>query len=82
MTRQTFCLVPSQQRRGGQVFFGGVQPAVRVMFERTELLPLIVRDHLFWSADQAIVRAYRAHRAAGCAHCAAIDTEPLGMVAH
>lgn len=70
MTRQTFCLVPSQQRRGGQVFFSGVQPAVRVMFERTELLPLIGRDHLFWSADQAIVRAYRAHRAAGCAHCA------------
>jgi sulfate permease, SulP family len=62
-------IVEEQQGRGGNVFFSGVQPAVREMFGRTGLTALVGEDHLFWSADQAIVAVHRAHEAEGCAHC-------------
>ncbi len=48
-------IVERQQRRGGLVFFSGVQPAVRQQFERTGLLALIGEDRVVWSADRAIM---------------------------
>jgi SulP family sulfate permease len=48
-------IVERQQHRGGMVFFSGVQPAVRQLFERTGLLALIGEDHVVWSADRAIM---------------------------
>jgi SulP family sulfate permease len=48
-------IVEEQRRRGGTVSFSGLQPAVREMFGRTELLKTIGEEHIFWSADQAIV---------------------------
>jgi SulP family sulfate permease len=48
-------IVELQQRRGGLVFFSGVQPAVRQLFERTGLLALIGEDRVVWSADRAIM---------------------------
>jgi SulP family sulfate permease len=61
-------IVERQQRRGGLVFFSGVQPAVRQQFERTGLLALIGEDRVVWSADRAIMAVdalYRREAAAG-----------------
>nr|PZN23914.1 MAG: SulP family inorganic anion transporter [Chloroflexota bacterium] len=62
-------IVREQPRRDGDVYFSGVQPAVREMFARTGLTELVGQDHIFWSADQAIVAVHRAHEESGCAHC-------------
>ncbi|HWQ12323.1 MAG TPA: SulP family inorganic anion transporter [Roseiflexaceae bacterium] len=62
-------IVEEQRRHGGDVYFSGVQPAVREMFGRTGLTELVGADHLFWSADQAIVAVHLAHEADGCGHC-------------
>jgi SulP family sulfate permease len=64
-------IVEEQRRRGGDVYFSGVQPSVREMFGRTGVAALVGADHLFWAADQAIVAVHQAHEREGCAHCAA-----------
>jgi SulP family sulfate permease len=51
-------IVEEQQRRGGTVYFSGVQPAVREMFARTGLLALVGEEKIFWSADQAIMAVH------------------------
>lgn len=48
-------IVERQQHRGGMVFFSGVQPAVRQVFERTGLIALVGEDRVVWSADRAIM---------------------------
>jgi SulP family sulfate permease len=48
-------IVESQRHRGGEVFFSGLQPAVREMFGRTGLLARVGEERIFWSADQAIL---------------------------
>lgn len=50
-------IVEEQQRRGGAVYFSGVQPTVREMFDRTGLTARVGADHIVWSADQAILAA-------------------------
>jgi SulP family sulfate permease len=62
-------IVEEQRHRGGDVYFSGVQPAVRAMLARTGLVDLLGEDHLFWSADQAIIAVHLAHEAEGCSHC-------------
>ena len=53
-------IVEEQRRRGGTISFSGLQPAVREMFGRTGLLKTIGEEHIFWSADQAIVAIHGA----------------------
>lgn len=62
-------IIEEQNQRGGDVYFSGVQPAVREMFNRTGLLKLVGDDHVFWSADQAIVAVHHRHQADGCSYC-------------
>ena len=56
-------IVEEQRRHGGTVSFSGLQPAVREMFGRTGLLKMIGEQHIFWSADQAIMAIHGAQPA-------------------
>jgi SulP family sulfate permease len=56
-------IVEEQHKRGGVIYFSGLQPAVRAMFVRTGLLAQIGEDRIFWSADQAIVASHSARGA-------------------
>jgi sulfate permease, SulP family len=62
-------VVEGQHRRGGDILFSGVQPAVQQMMERTGLLELLGDNALFWSADQAIMAAHQTRAAQGCTRC-------------
>jgi SulP family sulfate permease len=62
-------IIEEQHHRGGNVFFSGVQPAVREMFKRTGVLALVGEEQVFWSADQAILAVHRQHAKTGCPHC-------------
>jgi SulP family sulfate permease len=53
-------IVDEQHRRGGTIFFSGLQPAVREMFSRTGLLRTVGEENIFWSADQAIMAIHGA----------------------
>jgi MFS superfamily sulfate permease-like transporter len=53
-------IVEEQHRRGGAVFFSGLQPAVREMFSRTGLLSTVGEKYIFWSANQAIMALHGA----------------------
>jgi SulP family sulfate permease len=53
-------IVEEQRRRGGAVYFSGLQPAVREMFNRTGLLAEVGEQNIFWSADQAILALHAA----------------------
>jgi sulfate permease, SulP family len=53
-------IIEEQRHRGGTVAFSGLQPAVREMFGRTGLLKTIGEEHIFWSADQAIMAIHGA----------------------
>jgi sulfate permease, SulP family len=53
-------IVEEQRRRGGTIFFSGLQPAVREMFGRTGLLKTVGEENIFWSADQAIMAIHGA----------------------
>jgi SulP family sulfate permease len=46
-----------QHHHGGHLLLTGLQPSVERIFERTGLLDLVGRGHVFWSADQAILHA-------------------------
>jgi len=46
----------SHASQGGTIYLTGLQPAVREIFARTGLIRSIGEQHVFWSADQAIVR--------------------------
>jgi sulfate permease, SulP family len=46
-----------QHQQGGHLLITGLQPQVERLFERTGLLELVGRQHVFWSADQAILHA-------------------------
>ncbi len=48
-------IVEEQQRRGGRVFFSGVQPSVREMLDRTGVTARVGAEQIVWSADQAIL---------------------------
>lgn len=48
-------IVEQQRHIGGDVYFSGLQPNVNEMFKRSGLLSMLGEDHIFWSADQAIV---------------------------
>lgn len=48
-------IVEQQRHIGGDVYFSGLQPSVNEMFKRSGLLNMLGEDHIFWSADQAIV---------------------------
>ncbi|HEU4327088.1 MAG TPA: SulP family inorganic anion transporter [Roseiflexaceae bacterium] len=50
-------IIEEQQRRGGRVFFSGVQPSVREMFDRTGITARVGAEQIVWSADQAILAA-------------------------
>ena len=63
-------IVEEQHHRGGEVYFSGVQPAVREMFGRTGLAALVGDGRVFWSADQAIMAVHHEHAATGCGYCA------------
>ncbi len=52
---------------GGVLMLAAVNDKVRAYLERAGLTELIGENHIFWSADQAIVAA----EALGCAHCQA-----------
>jgi sulfate permease, SulP family len=62
-------IIEEQHARGGDVYCSGVQPAVREMFRRTNLTEMLGADHIFWSADQAIMAVLEEHRATGCTGC-------------
>jgi sulfate permease, SulP family len=64
-------IAEEQHARGGAVYFSGIQPAVREMFNRTGLGALVGANHIFWSADQAIIAVHHEHAATGCTFCAA-----------
>ncbi|HNS01364.1 MAG TPA: SulP family inorganic anion transporter [Anaerolineae bacterium] len=53
------------QAAGGVLMLAAVNDKVRAYLERAGLTELIGENHIFWSADQAIVAA----EALGCAHC-------------
>lgn len=63
-------IVEAQRHRGGEVYFSGLQPAVREMFGRTGLLARIGEDRIFWSADQAILALHGGAPAADSAPAA------------
>jgi SulP family sulfate permease len=46
-----------QLKKGGLVYFTGLAPQVRRMFERAGLVELFGEDKFRWSADQAILKA-------------------------
>jgi sulfate permease, SulP family len=62
-------IIEEQHARGGEVYCSGVQPAVREMFNRTNLTDILGADRIFWSADQAIVAVHERHKATGCEGC-------------
>jgi sulfate permease, SulP family len=68
-------IIEEQQKRGGDVYFSGVQPAVREMLKRAGVLELVGEDHVFWSADQAIMAVHQSHEATGCTNCRQIADE-------
>lgn len=79
-------LVEEQRRRGGDLFFAGLQPAVRQMIERAGLLEQVGEAHICWSAVEAIVVAHNNHAQSDCPHCRglaplALVDEPLAVVA-
>jgi SulP family sulfate permease len=47
-----------QLKKGGLVYFTGLTPQVRRMFERAGLVDLFGEDKFRWSADQAILKAF------------------------
>ena len=62
-------IIEEQHKRGGDVYFSGVQPAVREMFARTEVLQMVGEDKIFWGADLAIMAVHRQHTETGCIYC-------------
>lgn len=55
-------LIERVEARGGQVYLSGLNEPVRSYLQRAGVLDHLGADHLFWSADQAIIAAdgYRA----------------------
>ena len=53
------------QAQNGVMMLAGVHENVLSMIERGGLMDEISRDNIFWSSDQAIVRAEHI----GCPHC-------------
>jgi SulP family sulfate permease len=74
-------IIEEQIKRGGEVYFSGVQPAVREMLGRTGVLELVGEARVFWSADQAILAVHRYHEETGCAHCRAHPEEIVALQA-
>ncbi len=62
-------IIEEHQHRGGNIYFSGLQPAVRDMFDRTGLTALVGAQHIFWDAAQAIVFSHQSHELDGCARC-------------
>lgn len=62
-------IIEEQHTRGGDVYFSGVQPAVREMFARTEVLEMVGEDKIFWGADLAIMAVHNQHAETGCIYC-------------
>jgi SulP family sulfate permease len=60
-------IVEEQHGRGGVVCFSGLQPAVREMLGRTGLLKRVGEQHIFWSADQAILALHGGGQPEGAA---------------
>jgi len=62
-------IVEEHHHRGGHVYFSGLQPAVRDMFDRTGLTKLVGEHRIFWDAAQAIMVSHQSHELDGCARC-------------
>lgn len=62
-------LIRAQRAQGGDVLLTSLQPAVRRMMERTDLIALDGDDHIFWNAVEATVRAHMQHAQGDCPHC-------------
>lgn len=62
-------IVEEHHVRGGSVYFSGLQPSVRDMFDRTALTVLIGTPYIFWDAAQAILASHQSHELDGCAQC-------------
>lgn len=62
-------IVEEHHRRGGKVYFSGLQPAVRAMFDRTGLTKMVGEKHILWDAAQAIIASHQSHELDGCAKC-------------
>jgi SulP family sulfate permease len=62
-------IIEEQQHRNGEVYFAGVQPSVREMFERAGIIELLGEDRVFWSADLAIIAVHHYHEKTGCIYC-------------
>jgi SulP family sulfate permease len=69
-------LIEEHHARGGDVYITGLQPAVRQMLIRTHVMTHLGDNHIFWSADQAILAAHHAHQAQNCPTCSA-TSNPL-----
>ena len=62
-------IIEEQHEQHGEVYFSGVQPAVREMLNRTGVMDLVGEERIFWSADQAILAVHSYHKETGCVHC-------------
>jgi SulP family sulfate permease len=62
-------IVEEQHKRGGEVYFSALQPAVRTMFDRSGLTKLVGEDHFYWSSAQAIVVLHDQRKLNGCPRC-------------
>lgn len=62
-------IIEEQHEHHGEVYFSGVQPAVREMLNRTGVMELVGEERIFWSADQAILAVHSYHKETGCVHC-------------
>ncbi len=62
-------IIEEQHKHHGEVYFSGVQPAVREMLNRTGVMELVGEERIFWSADQAIIAVHKQHEDTGCVYC-------------
>jgi SulP family sulfate permease len=67
-------LLEKLKHKGGTLMLAGVHEQSLRMLERGELVEVIGKDNIFWSADQAIVAAEQR----GCAYCAEENRKASG----